>query len=324
MKQNPLGRTGETISAIGLGSATFGREIDEATSFQILDHAVENGITIIDTAEGYGGGNARAYRREHLNTDDVREISDEMSSSERIIGRWLRARGCYDAVTVCTKVSSGNDPANINRVVNASLEHLGGDRIDLFMLHSPDAEVPIAETLDALNRHVVDGRIATLGCSNHSGSQLTEALETSLRLGLARFEAIQNIYNMAHFEAEEDVFPVCGAHDVAFIGYSPLGAGFLTGKYTPDRDQLPERTRFHVIPGHCDVYFSDDGFRVVEELRAEAERLDVSMVYLAGAWAARHRQVACTLFGARTLDHVDNGLTALKAAARTDLFAKPG
>ena len=118
---------------------------------------------------------------------------------------------------------------------------------------------------------------------------------------------------MAHPQAEEDVFPICDEHEVSCITYSPLGAGFLTGKYTPDRDQLPAGTRFDVIPGHCDVYFSDEGFRVVEQLRARSKSIGLSMAYLVGAWATSSPHVACTLFGARTSDHVDNALAALAA-----------
>ena len=243
-----------------------------------------------------------------------------MSSSELILGRWLQARGCHADVTVCTKVSTGNSPENIARGVRDSCQRLGVDQIDLYMLHSPDEQVPIDETLDALNQEVSARRIDSIGCSNHSGQQLRDALAASQRLGLSRFEAIENIYNLAHRTAEEDILPVCAEQKVSFIAYSPLGAGFLTGKYTPDRDQLPSGTRFHVIPGHCDVYFSDEGFQVVDQLRKKSAKLGLSMAYLAGAWVTRNSHVGCTLFGARTCEHIDNAIAALEAADRQDLF----
>src|SRR5262245_11761672 len=127
LEQRPLGRTGRVIPVVGLGCVTFGREIDEEASFRILDYAVEKGITFLDTAEAYGGGQARAYRRSTLGVDDVREVSGEMSSSERILGRWLRARGCRNAVTICTKVSTGGNPDNVRRALGGSLERLGLD-----------------------------------------------------------------------------------------------------------------------------------------------------------------------------------------------------
>ena len=96
MEQRPLGRTGSRISAIGFGCVTFGREIDEEMSCQILDYVVEKGVTWFDTAEGYGGGEARAYRRRYMGVDDVREVSGESGSSECILGRWMKARGCRE------------------------------------------------------------------------------------------------------------------------------------------------------------------------------------------------------------------------------------
>ena len=115
---------------------------------------------------------------------------------------------------------------------------------------------------------------------------------------------------------------VCADEDITFLAYSPLGAGFLAGKYTADRDALPERTRFHVIPGHCDVYFSERNFRVVEQLRAKAAELDESMVYLAAAWVIANRSVGSTLFGARTTAHLDNALRAFHEGIPGELHAE--
>ena len=108
MKQKSLGRTELTISPFALGCVTFGREIDEESSYRVMDYAVEKGITFFDTAEGYGGGQARAGRKDTLGIDDIRERTGEMSSSERIIGSWMRSRGCRDQVTICTKISGGH------------------------------------------------------------------------------------------------------------------------------------------------------------------------------------------------------------------------
>lgn len=301
------------LSRIGLGCATFGREIDEEMTFRVLDYALENGITFLATAEGYGGGNAQAYRRTQLHIEDVRETSSEMHSSELIIGRWFQSRGTRGTVTLSSKVSSGNSPENIQQAVAGSLDRLGVDSIDLYMVHSPDPKVPFEETLDALNREVEAGRVKAIGCSNHSGEQLKEALAISRKNGWARYEAIENNYNKIYREAETDVFPICEAETVSFIGYSPLGAGFLTGKYSPDPNQLPKGTRFDVIPGHVDVYFSDKAFQIVEALKTESETTGVSMVQLAARWALRHPTVHCTLFGARKVEHLDNALTALAA-----------
>jgi len=197
--------------------------------------------------------------------------------------------------------------------VRQCAERLDLSCIDLFMLHTPSDTVPIDESLAALTDEVNAGRIAAIGCSNFSGVQLGAALQAGRDGGYARFEAIENIYNLADPTAEQDIFPVCAEHEVAFITYSPMGAGFLTGKYSGDRDKLPAGTRFDVIPGHCDVYFNDRGFAAVDMLRARSAELGVSMATLAAAWAASSPHVTCTLFGARTIAHVDHGIAALAA-----------
>ena len=322
MEQVPLGRTARTVSRIALGTTTFGREIDEDETRRILDYAVEHGLTLLDTAEAYGGGNARLYRRDVMGVQDVRETTREVSSSERMIGTWIRERGMDDAVTVLTKVSSGNSPENIERALNASLERLQIDSVPIYMVHNYDDQVPLDETMDALNRAVSDGRAQVLGCSNFTGAQLRDALAISAAKGYARIEIVENIYNLARPEEERDSMLVCTGEEITFLAYSPLGAGFLAGKYTADRDALPDRTRFHVIPGHCDVYFSERNFRVVERLRAKAIELGESMVYLAAAWVVASRSVGSTLVGARTTAHLDNALRAYEEGIPAELRAE--
>ena len=322
MEQVPLGRTARTVSRIALGTTTFGREIDEDETRRILDYAVEHGLTLLDTAEAYGGGNARLYRRDVMGVQDVRETTGEVSSSERMIGTWIRERGMADAVTVLTKVSSGNSPENIERALNASLERLQIDSVPIYLVHNYDDQVPLDETMDALNRAVSDGRAQVLGCSNFTGAQLRDALAISAAKGYARIEIVENIYNLARPEEERDSMLVCTGEEITFLAYSPLGAGFLAGKYTADRDALPDRTRFHVIPGHCDVYFSERNFRVVERLRAKAIELGESMVYLAAAWVVASRSVGSTLVGARTTAHLDNALRAYEEGIPAELRAE--
>ena len=311
MEQRPLGRTEYTLSAIGLGCVTFGREIDEDASYAILDYAVEKGITWFDTAESYGGGNARISRRERFGIDDVREVSDEMGSSEAILGRWMEARGCRDSVTICTKVSSGNSPENIGRTLAASLERLKTDRVDIYKLHKPDPDVPLSETLAALGEHVTAGRIRVVGCSNLSAEDLREALDSSASGGYPRFEIVQPPYSLARPSAQDDLFPMCGREGIAVTPYSPLAAGFLTGKYTRDRSEFPAGSRYYISPGHADIYFTDRNFAAVERLRAKSLELGLPMVRLAMAWAMTHPNVTSVLVGARRRDHIDNALAAL-------------
>ena len=311
MEHRKLGRTDTSISFIGLGCVTFGREIDEERSVAILDYAVENGLDWLDTAEAYGGGNARTYRREVLKVDDVRETSDVMGSSEIIIGKWMKARGCRDDVVICSKVSSGNKPENIARALQVSLERLQVDCVDIYELHSPDETVPIDESLAVLDEAVAAGSVKTVGCSNFNAAQLQEALDAAATHGYARFEVVQPPYNLADPGAQDELFPLCRREEVGVTSYSPLAAGFLTGKYTPDRNAFPSGSRFDVIPGHADIYFNDRNFRNVERLRVLADSRGLPMVRLAMAWAMGHPDITSVIVGARHTGHLDNAFEAL-------------
>lgn len=322
MEHRPLGKTGIDISVIGLGCVTFGREIAEDASLEVMDYAVEKGITWFDTAEGYGGGNARAYRRSALNVDDVREKTDIMGSSEIIMGRWIKARGCRDQLTLCTKVSSGNSPENIERALLTSLERLQVDHVDIYELHSPDADVPIGESLSALNDQISAGRVNYIGCSNFSAEQLKEALEVSERQGYPRFEVIQPPYSLAAPDSQYHIFPLCKAEKIGVTTYSPLAAGFLTGKYSNDRNNFPAGSRFDIIPGHADIYFNERNFRNLDRLKAKAEELGVPMVRLAMAWALTNPDLTSVIIGARHHGHIDNAIEALEMNMSGELRAE--
>ncbi|MEE2884583.1 MAG: aldo/keto reductase [Chloroflexota bacterium] len=310
MKQQQVGDSEVKISGIGLGCVTFGREIDEESSRKVLDYAVEKGITFLDTAEGYGGGQSRVGRKQSLGIDDEREVSSEMSSSERIIGDWMRDRGCREEVTIFSKVSSGASPENINKQINASLERLQIDRLDIYKVHSPDSSVPISETMDALDKEVRLGKTRVVGGSNYSTEQIKESLNASIAGGYARFQIMQPPYSIAAPDAAKDIFPLCHQEKIAITPYSPLAAGFLSGKYTADRSDIPKGTRYDISPSHADIYFSDRNFRIVDLLKSKAVELGIPIVQLAMAWAMTNNHVTAVIAGARTTKHVDNALLA--------------
>jgi aryl-alcohol dehydrogenase-like predicted oxidoreductase len=277
-----------------------------------MDYALERGITLFDTAEAYGGGEARDYRRKVLGVDDVREVSAEAHSSEKIIGRWLRARGVRNQVVLQTKVTTHFTASHIAQAIEDSLERLQTETIDIYMFHSFDPETPLEESLTAMTEAVRRGKVRTIGCSNFTADQLSSALEVSPRLGLQRLEAVQPNYSLVARDIEEDLLPLCRKEQVAAVTYSPLGAGFLSGKYTADRSAFPKGSRFHVIPAHADVYFSERNFGVVEQLRKKSEVTGLPMVRLAMAWVLRNPDVTSVLVGARTTAHLDNALMAME------------
>jgi aryl-alcohol dehydrogenase-like predicted oxidoreductase len=310
LEQKPLGRTGKMIPVIALGCVTFGREIDEDDSYRVMDYAVEKGLTMFDTAEAYGGGQSRLTRKQTLDIDDRREKTGEMHSSERIVGRWMRKRGSRDDITLITKFYTGGGAENVHRALEASLDRLGTDHVEIYKLHRPFPDVPVDETLGALAEEVEAGRAGVIGCSQHSAAQLREALDVSAARGYPRYEIVQPGYNLATHDDDQDLLPLCIKEELSVTPFSPMAAGFLTGKYTPDRADIPEGTRFHIMPAHADIYFNDRNFRIVDRLREKAVELGIPMARLAMAWTMTHPAITAVLVGAREPAHIDNALAA--------------
>lgn len=310
IEQRPLGKSGMTVSAIGLGCVTFGREIDVDTAFEIMDHALANGIDFFDTAEGYASG-------------DV--------PSEKVIGDWMKSRGVRNEITICTKVSSGGTAQNVERALEQSLDRLQVDKVEIYKAHSAFQDAPYEEYIGAMSAAVDAGQVDVIGCSNFRAVQLRDALCVSDRNGWARFRITQPPYSLARsnnpahldrMEAEAEFFPLCIQEGVAITPYSPLAAGFLAGKYTPDRSKFPKGTRFDVIPGHADIYFEERNFQLVERLRAKSQELGVPMVKLAMAWVMANESLTSVLVGARKIEHVDNAIESMNMELSPELHAE--
>lgn len=295
---------------IGLGCTTFGREISEATAFALMDYAVDHGITLFDTAEAYGGGQAREIRQRLLGVDDTREVSHEMHSSEKIIGRWLKARGGRDRITLVTKTSRNFHCAQVRASLEASLQRLQTDHVEQYLYHSYDPHTPVDEANRAMDAVISAGLARVGGCSNYNPSQLQAALDDSKRAGLRRFEIVQLGYSLV--KAQDEIFRIVEREKIAFQAFSPLAAGFLSGKYTPDRAAIPKGTRFDVIPAHADLYFNDRNFRRVAWLHSLAQKIGVPPLQLALAWVFQNPLVTTVLVGARTEAHLANALAAEK------------
>ena len=275
-----------------------------------MSSALDVGITLIDTAEAYGGGQARQYRRNTLGVDDVREASSEMHSSEMIVGRWLRASGTRPRIVLQTKVTTNFTKQHVQEAIDASLDRLQTDWIDLYLFHSFDAKTPLDEGLEALTRAVEQGKIRVAGCSNFSAVQLRESLAISSSRGLQRIEEVQPPYSLVERSIESDLLPLCDQEQIAVVSYSPLGAGFLSGKY--ERRSIPKGSRFDVIPGHADIYFTDQKFTIVERLRQKSAETGHSMVRLAMGWVLKKQGITSVLVGASRLGHLESAIEALQ------------
>ncbi|RIK37356.1 MAG: aldo/keto reductase [Chloroflexi bacterium] len=286
MEYRTLGNTDLKVSSIGLGCVTFGREIDEATSFTVMDHALERGITLFDTAEAYAKGR-----------------------SEEVVGQWLKARGRRDQIVLATKVTPPLDEERILAAAEASLRRLQTDVIDLYQLHAFDPKTPLEATLAALNKLVEQGKVRYLGCSNFAAWQLCKALWEADANGWPRLESVQPNYNLAVRDIEAELLPCCADQEIGVITYSPLGAGFLTGKYTRSKT-APAGTRFDLLPSHWSIYDNEVAFQRMEKLRTKAEQTGRPMVDLALSWVMGQPGVTSVLIGCRSTAHVDQAFVA--------------
>jgi aryl-alcohol dehydrogenase-like predicted oxidoreductase len=315
MEKRQLGNSGTMVTSIGLGCVTFGREIDAETAYKVMDHALDRGVDFFDTAEGYTNGEL---------------------SSEQVIGDWMKSRGVSDQITICTKVSSGGTAENIKRALAQSLDRLQVDKIQIYKAHSAFKDAPYEEYLGTMNEAVEAGQVDVIGCSNFRAGQLKEALDTSDKNGWARFQITQPPYSLARsdnpghldrIEAEAEFFPLCVKEGVGITPYSPLGAGFLAGKYTrgeyvADQTKFPKGTRFDMRPGHAEIYFEERNFDIVDKLRAKSEELGVPIVRLAMAWVMSNKSLTSVLIGARKPDHVDNAIEAMDMELSPELYAE--
>ena len=285
MEYRRLGKSDLDVSSMALGCVTFGREIGPEMSFAIMDHAVERGINLFDTAEVYASG-----------------------KSEEVVGAWLKERGMREEVVLATKAI----PPLGNRLIEAaeaSLTRLQTDMIDLYQLHAWDADSPLDETLEALDRLVSQGKVRYIGCSNFMAWQLCKALWKADVGGWPRMESAQPNYNLAVRDIEAELLPLCAEEEIGVITYSPLGAGFLTGKYHT-AGASPQGTRFDIKPAHWDVYSGPASMRRMEGLRAIADETGRSMINLALAWVVGQPGITSVLIGARSLEHVNQAFEA--------------
>ncbi len=298
MQYKPLGQSGLEVSSIGMGCATFGREIDEATSHAVLDRALERGITFFDTAEGYSEG-----------------------VSEQILGRWLSDRNVRDRVVVATKMLPPQDRTRVLEAAELSLRRLNTDVIDVFYLHAWDSDSPVEDTAEALDQLLRQGKIKAIGCSNLKAWQLCKMLLVQQRGNFARVQAVQLTHNLVDRAIEDELLPLCVDQQIATVAYSPLAAGFLTGKYRRGGG-IPKGTRFDIRPGHQDLYLHEAGFCVLDRIEEVAGQTGQSIVQLALAWSMSNSAVTTTLIGARSTDQVDQALNARDIALTDDIRAQ--
>jgi aryl-alcohol dehydrogenase-like predicted oxidoreductase len=276
------------VSVVGLGCNNFGRRLDSDSTSAVVDAALDVGITFFDTADVYGD-----------------------TKSEEYLAHALGRR--REDVMIATKFGSAVDeqrrgarPEYVRRAVDDSLLRLGTDRIDLYQLHTPDPQVPIGETLGALDELVKAGKVREIGCSNFSADQLREA-EEATREGAARFASVQNEYSLLHREPEGDVLPECERLGIAFIPYFPLANGLLTGKYRRGKD-APAGSRLDSARG--ERLLTDRNLDVVERLIGFSESRGRTILELAFSWLLTRPAVASVIAGATSSEQARSNAAA--------------
>ncbi len=266
----PLGQTGIAIEPLVLGTNVFGWTADEDTSFAVLDAFLAEGFTMIDTADVYS-----------------RWVPGNDSESEKIIGRWMKARGARDKIVLATKVGSdlgqgrsGLSARWIEQAVEDSLRRLQTDAIDLYQTHLPDADTPEEETLGAYDRLIAAGKVRVIGTSNYDETLLAHALDLSRSKGLPRYQTIQNEYNLYTRSAfEGPVQEMVLREGMGAITYYGLASGFLTGKYRSAAD-LGKSQRGEDIG----KYLDDRGMKILAALDTVSERHSARPAEVALAW----------------------------------------
>ncbi|HET9059704.1 MAG TPA: aldo/keto reductase [Acidimicrobiales bacterium] len=310
MRYRLLGNTGCSISTLCLGTMTFGSETDEEASRAQLDRFIEAGGNFVDTADVYSG-----------------------TESEAIIGRWLAAkpRELRDQVVIATKgrFPTGPGPNDVGlsrrhlaRAIDASLSRLGVECIDLYQVHSFDPLTPLEETLRALDDAVRRGKIHYVGLSNFTGWQLQKAIDIAEYRGLSRPVSLQPQYNLLAREIEWEVVPACEASGLGILPWSPLGGGWLTGKYR--RDEAPSgATRLGENPDRgVEAYAKrsaqDRTWDVLAALEQVSKARGASMAQVSLAWLRDRPAVSSVILGCRTVEQLEDNLGA------ADLDLEPG
>lgn len=300
MDYRNLSGTDLEVSRVVLGTMTFGSQVDDEVAVQMVDHALEAGVSMCDTANAYNNG-----------------------ASEEMLARALGDR--RDKVLIATKVFNpmGEGPddrglsrAAIHKAIDGSLGRLRTDYVDLYYLHQPDPNVPIEESLDALNELVEAGKVRYVGLSNYAAWQMTDALWLSGNRGWEPPRVSQQMYNLLARRVEDE-YASCSAHfDFLDIVYNPLAGGLLTGKYKPD--SIPEEgTRFSMAM-YRDRYWNRAQFDAVESLQVIAAGEGMSLIELSFRWLLSRPLVDCVIVGASSTEHLKTNVEACEGPALDD------
>ncbi len=302
MQYKKLGRTGVDVSRVCLGTMMFGGQTSEQDSVAIIHKAMDLGINFLDTANMYNRG-----------------------ESEVVVGKALEGR--RDQVVLATKarqaMGEGPNQQGASRLhmmheLHASLKRLNTDFVDLFYLHTPDYDVPIEETLRALDDMVRTGKVRYIACSNFRAWRLCEALWTSDVRNLNRFACVQPLYNIVNRDIEVELLPLCRQHEIGVVSYSPLARGILTGKYKPG-GAVPEGSRAsRNDPRMGQAEWRDASLAISQQIAAHCQKKGVGCSQFALAWCLANPILTSVIVGPRTMEQFDDNINCLEIEVTDD------
>ena len=304
MKYRNLGGAGVKVSSLCLGAMTFGEAdeksfmhkagSDEQTAHAVLDRAVAGGINFVDTADVYG----------------------QDGLSERVLGNWFAARGNRDQIVLATKFRftmgeganrSGASRYRIVKCCEDSLRRLKTDRIDLYQIHMQDITVPEEETLRALDDLVSAGKVLYIGCSNYAAYRMMHSLWLAKTNSWARYVTLQAQYSLVVRDLEREHVPLCRQEGLGILPWSPLAGGFLTGKF--ERGKPPDASsRLGIKADRFARYDSERNWKIIDAVRAVANEVSSTPSAVSLAWLLAKPQVTSVIFGARTVQQLEDNL----------------
>jgi len=305
MEYRRMGRAGLKVSELCLGTMTFGTGTDEQEARRIVDMSIDAGINFVDTANSYGGGQS------------------ELSLGKAISGR-------RDSLVIATKFfnpmgsgpnDSGMSRLHIMQAVEASLKRLEIDYIDLYYIHHVDTQTPLEEMLRALDDLVRQGKVRYTACSNYQGWRLMKALWTSDRHDLARFDCYQPQYSLVVRDIEQELIPICASESLGVVAWSPLGGGFLSGKYKPGQRILPG-TRSADAWAYPDTYFAANADETLQAVVDVGETLSRTPAQVALRWCLEQPAITSVIVGARTAEQLRDNLQAASFRLEGDLLER--
>lgn len=302
MQFRALGGSGLMVGPLAFGGNVFGWTADEATSFNLLDAFVDAGFNLVDTADVYS-----RWVRGHVGGE-----------SETVIGRWLKKSGKRDRIVLATKVGMdmgdgkiGLAPKTIRRSVEDSLRRLQTDRIDLYQAHQDDPNTPLEDTLATFAELIRQGKVHAIGASNYSAARLEEALNTSARLKLPRYESLQPLYNLMERPAyEAELEPLARREALGVINYFGLAGGFLTGKYRSEADAAKSPRGETIVK----KYLTERGRRVLDALDGAAAQYRATPAQVALAWQMARPGLTAPIASATSLAQWNELAAAAKLA----------